>query len=102
MTKGIPISQTRTQGEKRRQSILHCQAYLGGDRFNVYEAARVLRCKPKATYHVLSGLCRDKLLQSHTEGRKIQYSKPGVDYLKIPWRSISNDELLLDESLGVL
>ena len=103
--KGIPISQIRAEGLKKRQSILNCQAYNNGTMFSASDAARVLKITDsdsKAPYHILTGMVKDGLLQSHKTGRSTKYSKPGVDWLKIPWRAHSDDWVLLDESLGSL
>ena len=105
--KGVPIAQIRAEGEKKRQSILNCRAYRGGDRFDANEAARVLRCERKAAYDVLTRMVRDGVLQSHRQGNGVVFSKPGVDWLKVSWRLRSDEELeinalLLDESLGSL
>lgn len=99
---GKPIAQVRAEGAAKRQAILNCRAYREGERFCISEAARVMQVNPKAVYHILDSMIVAGLLQSHKGGKTLKYSKPGVDWLRIPWRKISNDELLLNESLGVL
>jgi hypothetical protein len=106
--KGIPISIIRAEGERKRQSILNCQAYRGGDRFTAAEGAKVLKHGDgKYAYHLLMGMCDDGLLVSHKAGNSVRFSKPGVAWLRQSWRVHTNealgvDQVLLDESLGSL
>ena len=80
-----PISQTRAEGEAKRQSILHCQPYNDGHYFSASEAARVLKLNEgQKAYAMLESMVDDGLLVRH-EGKSVKYSKPGVRWLRIPW-----------------
>jgi predicted transcriptional regulator len=99
---GKTMQQIRAESAARRQSILNSRAYREGERINNSEAAKIMKCNPRAVYHYLDEMIKLGQLQSHKHKHTLTYSKPGVDWARISWRSVSNDELLLDESLGSL
>ena len=90
--KGMKRKQIKAETDLRRDSILNCRAFKEGTRFTASEGARVMggRVNSRNAYHQMMGMVKEGLLQSHKMGKIVKFSKPGVDYLRIPWREHSN------------
>ncbi|RLA38451.1 MAG: hypothetical protein DRR06_20760 [Gammaproteobacteria bacterium] len=98
--KGKTRQQICAESDARRQKLLNCRAYCEGERFGTSEAGRIMKCDPKAVYHVLERMVRAGLLQSHKNGDFRQYSKPGVDWLRCSWRTVTNAEIHIQPATG--
>ena len=80
--------------ERNRTTIQRSMIYTSGAGFGANDAARVLRSNRAAAAHVLEGMVEDGLLTKHIgANKKISFNAKGVEWLRRPWRTHTNEEL---------